>query len=324
MLKTRYMGLELKSPVIAGSCGLTTKVDLMKAAEQAGAGAIVMKSLFEEQIGMEAESLIEQSGDYAESHDYIHHYVRQNNLHEYCKKIKELKAALSIPVFASINCFSDGEWTAYASEIEAAGADGLEVNLYSIPLSLQRTSAEIEKEYENIVRALVKAVKIPVAVKISSQVTSVPHLADRLKAVGAKAVVMFNRFFQPDIDIEKLDFVAAERLSDPKDHVQILRNIAITSSLVKDLDLSASTGIHDGVSAIKSILAGAATVQIASELYRSGVIAIENTVKGIEEYMQRKGFSSVDSMKGKLTYARLEQPAQFERTQFLRVFGKTN
>ena len=318
------MGLELKSPIIAGSCGLTVNVDLMKEAEQAGAGAIVMKSLFEEQIGLEAESLIEQSGDYTESHDYIHHYVRQNTLQEYCSKIKELKASLSIPVFASINCYSDGEWIAYASEIEKAGADGLEINLYSIPLSLKRTSADIENEYVSIVRDIVKTVRIPVAVKISSQVASVPSLADRLKAVGAKAVVMFNRFFMPDIDIENLDFVAAERLSDPKDYVQVLRSIAITASLVRDLDLSATTGIHNASSGIKAILCGAATFQMSSELYRSGVGVIAEVRRGIEEYMGRKGFSSLDSMRGKLSYARLEQPARFERTQFLRVFGKTN
>lgn len=315
------MGLDLGSPFIAASCGLTADVEKVKQMAEAGAGAVVLKSLFEEQIAAESSHLVEQGTDYAESAGYVHYFVRQNSLGNYCRLIREIRNAVTIPVIASINCYTDGEWISYAREIENAGADALEINIYSIPLSLSRNSVDIEKEYESVVRKIVSAVKIPVAVKIGSSFTSVPYFADRLVASGARAVVMFNRFYTPDIDIEKVDFVASEPLSDEREHVRELRAIAIASSLVKAAEFSATTGIHTPEAGIKMLLAGASTVQISSVVYKKGPAVFREFNTFLEDYLDRKGYSGVNDIIGKLNYSGIQNPDRFERTQFMKTFG---
>ena len=320
-LSVNYMGLMLKSPIIAASSGLTTQLDKVAAFEKAGVGAIVVKSLFEEQIVSEAEFLNTQSHDYPESADYLHYYLRNNSLVKYLELIKSIKETVSVPVIASINCYSMGEWVSFAKEIEGAGADGLELNIYSLPLYVLKKSDDIEKGYLEVVEKVAKSLKIPVAVKIASNYTNLPGFVEGLKARGAKGVVMFNRFFMPNIDIKKLRIIAADAFSYEEEHLKELRWMGIVSALVKGIDLSASTGNHTGEAVIKQILSGATTVQMCTALYKKGPEAISNAIEDLHLFMDTQGFNSVADFCGKLNYENIDHPDKFERVQFMKTFG---
>lgn len=320
-LSVKYMGLALSSPVIVASSGLTAETDKVVEAEKAGAGAVVVKSLFEEQIYNEAQHMLENGSDYPGADDYIRHFVRQNTLGSYCSTIRNLKAAVRIPVIGSINCYSDGEWISYAKEIEAAGADALELNLYSMPLTLDRPSSDIEDEDIRLIKKVVSSVSIPVSVKISSSFTSVPNFVDRLKSVGVKAVVMFNRFYMPDIDLDSMTLVSSDPLSSGDEYIRELRSVAIVSSLVKGMDIAATTGIHTPQTAMKEILAGATAVQLCSVLFKSGMGIISEFNSFISSYIDGKGYPSVSEICGRLNYSSIQNPDKFERTQFVKVFG---
>ncbi len=320
-LSVNYMGIQLSSPLIAASSGLTSQLDKVVAFANAGVGAIVVKSLFEEQIINEAEFLSSQSISSPESADYLHHYLRQNSIDLYLKLIKDVKAAVSIPVIASINCYSLGEWTTFAKEIENAGADGIELNFYSLPLNITRSSVDIEREYLEVVGEVSKLVKIPVAVKIANTFTNLPGFINSLKAYGAKGVVMFNRLYSPDIDIKKVRIIAADAFSHPDEYIKELRWMGIVSALVPGIDLSASTGIHDGTTVIKQILAGASTVQMCTALYKNGAEAISHAIADINLFMDAQGYNNVDDFKGKLNYSKIDNPQRFERVQFMKSFG---
>ncbi len=320
-LSVNYMGLMLKSPIIAASSGLTTQLDKVAAFEKAGVGAIVVKSLFEEQIVSEAEFLNTQSHDYPESADYLHYYLRNNSLVKYLELIKSIKETVSVPVIASINCYSMGEWVSFAKEIEGAGADGLELNIYSLPLYVLKKSDDIEKGYLEVVEKVAKSLKIPVAVKIASNYTNLPGFVEGLKARGAKGVVMFNRFFTPNIDIKKLRIIAADAFSYEEEHLKELRWMGIVSALVKGIDLSASTGNHTGEAVIKQILSGATTVQMCTALYKKGPEAISNAIEDLHLFMDTQGFNSVADFCGKLNYENIDHPDKFERVQFMKTFG---
>jgi len=320
-ISTKYMGLKLKSPVIAASSGLTSKIDKIEELEKVGVGAVVLKSLFEEQIVNNAEYLDSLSTDFPESANYIHYYVRENSIENHLSLLKEAKKRISIPVIASINCYSRGEWLDYAKEVAAAGADALELNIYSMPLNIRENSADIEQGYLKIVGEVTKSISIPVAVKISSDFTNLPGFTDRLKGYGAKGVVMFNKFYMPDIDIEKLEISSADPFSSKESYLKELRWIGIISALVPGIDISASTGIYNAEIAVKEILAGAATVQVCSALYKNGTKAIDEINSGIASFMEQKGFGSVADFRGKLNYSNISDPGKFERVQFMKSFG---
>ncbi|MFA6333943.1 MAG: dihydroorotate dehydrogenase-like protein [Bacteroidales bacterium] len=320
-LSVNYLGLSLCSPLIAASSGLTSQVDKIVAFAEAGIGAIVVKSLFEEQIVNETEFLSTQSQNYPESADYLHHYIRQNSIDKYLKLIKDIKVAVSIPVIASINCYSSGEWTSFAKEIQEAGADGLELNIYSLPLNILKSSNDIEKEYLEVVGKVTRMLKIPVAVKIANTFTNIPGFVNELKAYGAKGVVMFNRFYSPDIDIKKVQIIAANAFSHEEEYLRELRWVGIVSSLVPGIDLSASNGIHNGSIVIRQILAGAATVQMCTALYKNGPDAITQTIADLNLFMDSNGFTTISDFKGKLNISNIENPQKFERVQFMKNFG---
>ena len=320
-ISTNYMGLKLKSPVIAASSGLTSNIDNIVEFERAGVGAIVLKSLFEEQIVNNAEYLDSLSSDFPESANYIHHYIRENSIENHLALLREAKKHISSPVIASINCYSPGEWLIYAKELAATGADALELNIYSMPLNIRESSADIEQKYLKIVGEITKIVPIPVAVKISSDFTNLPGFADKLKGYGAKGVVMFNKFYMPDIDINRLEISSADPFSSKEGYLKELRWIGIISALVPGIDISASTGIYNGEISIKEILAGAATVQICTALYKNGAEVISEVNNGISAFMERKGFNSVADFKGLLNYAGIPDPGKFERVQFMKSFG---
>lgn len=321
-LKTSYLGLELKNPVIAGSSGQTNTVEKIKALEKYGAGAVVLKSLFEEQINFEAGSTIVKSGaSYPEAEDYIRNYSKNNSVDKYLELVEQAKNAVGIPVIASINCVSAQDWIDFTKKIELAGADALELNINIVPVDINTTPEQYENQYYEIAEKVKKTTKLPVAVKISNQFTNLSYVANRMRIFGVDALVLFNRLYEPDIDVEKLNLKSAAPLSKPDDIRHSLRWMAILSAKAKEIELSASTGIHDAGAAIKQLLAGAQTVQVCSVLYKNGPGYIGDIVKGIEKYMDKQKYADLKSMRGKMNYKSISNPGMYERSQFMRYFS---
>ncbi len=323
-LSVKYLGLSLKSPIIAASCGMTSNFENVSKMENSGVGAIVVKSLFEEQISNEVNFVSSLGDSYPEMNDYLNGYIRQNSIKNYLDSLRKIRFAVSVPVIASINCYNIGEWISYAKEIENVGVDALEINLFDLPTTTNNTGADLEKSYIEVVRQVINSVKIPVAVKISSHFTNIPSFADSLVAQGAKGIVIFNRFFTPDIDLDTLKIVPAPILSQPTDYLANLRWTAILSSSVKGADISCTTGIHTPESAVKHLLAGASTVQLCSVIYKEGFGVISKFNDFLKLFMDKNRFDSIDSFIGKLNYSNIEDPLIFERAQFLKSFGGYN
>lgn len=318
------MGLQLKNPLIVSSSGLTNSVRKIKIIEEKGAGAVVLKSLFEEQITNEVQNLIgkdPKNVGYPEAEDYIRNYVKGDSVAKYLGLIREAKAAVSIPVIASINCVSSSDWTHFAREIEKAGADAIELNVFIVPNDRNKSAEDYEKIYFDIFSAVKKEVNIPISMKIGIYFTNLFSVANRLNANGADALVLFNRFYEPDIDIEKLKITSANVLSSSSDIRKSLRFVGMISDKIKGIDISASTGIHDGEAAIKQLLAGAKTVQICSTVYEHGFDQISKILEEITAWMKKKEFKSVDSFRGKLSYGSIPNSSMYERTQFMKYFS---
>lgn len=325
-LSTTWMGLKLRNPLIVASSGLTGTLESVKAVEAHGAGAVVLKSLFEEQIVLEtglAEDQNEQHHYYAQAEDYIREYTRGNALNGYLDLIKSCKQTVDIPVIASINCVSQGEWLSFASQIEQSGADGLEINIFLPPSDSSRSSAENERLYADVLEKITRVVRIPVAAKISSYFSSLAAEAVALSNSGISGLVLFNRFFSPDFDIENFNVTAGGVFSSPTDIYNSLRWIAILSGRVQ-CDLAASTGVHDGKGLIKQLLAGARAVEIASVLYKKGFGEIGIMLDELEEYMERHRFLSTGEFIGRMSMAHAPNPAVYERVQFMKYFGGIN
>ena len=277
-LETTFAGLKLKNPIIISSSGLTDSAAKNQKLYEAGAGAIVLKSLFEEQIMMEADWL----GDpnmYPEGSDYLVGYIREHKLGEYLNLIKETKKVCDIPVIASINCYQDADWIEFARKIEEAGADALEVNILALQTDIQYAYGSFEQRHIDILSHIRKTVNIPVIMKLGDNLTNPIALIDQLYANGAAAVVMFNRFYQPDIDIEKMAQSAGSVFSTDADLSKSLRWIGIASAAVSKLDYAASGGIHAPEGVVKAILAGASAVEICSALYQNSYAIIEEYVR---------------------------------------------
>jgi len=322
-LESHYMGLKLQNPIIAGSSGLTNSVENIIELEKNGAGAVVLKSLFEEQIHNSASHTLmqdEYANLYPEAEDYIRNYTAENDVNNYLQLIENAKKAVTIPVIASINCISDTEWIAYAKKIEAAGADGLELNVAVLPSDPNKESSENEKIYFEIARQITKELKIPVAIKLSYYFSGLAKTLTGLSWTGIKALVLFNRFYSPDIDIEHEEVKSSFVFSTPADIALPLRWIAMLSPIVK-CDIAASTGVHDGTALIKQLLAGATAVQIASVLYKKGFKEIGSMIDQLENWMDRHNYSTIDEFRGKLSVAKTENPAAYERIQFMKHFS---
>ncbi|MBN2350528.1 MAG: dihydroorotate dehydrogenase-like protein [Bacteroidales bacterium] len=319
-LSSTYLGLKLKNPIIVSSSGLTNSAEKIQKLAQIGVGAVVIKSLFEEQINYEAGRMIAGS-DYPEAGDYILNYSKSNTVDEYLSLIEDAKKSADIPVIASINCVSAKDWISFARQIEQAGADALELNVFFLPTEKEKTAQQYEDLYYSIVTEIKKHTAIPVAVKLGMQFTNILGLLDKLYFRGVAGAVLFNRFYSPDIDIDTLDFTASEVFSNSSDLRHTLRWVAIASSKVKNIDISASTGVHDAASVIKLLLAGASSVQVCSVLYKNGVTFIDNLIKGLETWMKQKNYSKIDDFRGKLNYGNIKDPTVFERSQFMRYFS---
>lgn len=319
-LKTTFAGLTLKNPVIISSSGLTNSAAKNAKLEAAGAGAIILKSLFEEQIMMEADRLRNPSY-YAEGSDYLAEYIRSHQLAEYLELIKESKKACTIPVIASINCYTDSEWVDFAKQIEEAGADALEINILALQSEVQYAYGSFEQRHIDILQHVKKTIQIPVIMKLGDNLTNPVTLIDQLYANGAAAVVLFNRFYQPDIDIEKMEQTSGQVFSCPADFGRSLRWIGIASAQVKKLDYALSGGTHKPEDVVKAILAGASAVEICSAIYQNTNSFINEANRFLGTWMERKGFERISQFKGKLNAQDVEGINTFERTQFLKYFS---
>ena len=321
-LTTDYLGLKLKNPLIMSSSGLTASVEKITKAAQAGVAAVVLKSLFEEQINNDAGRLEDQSNeDYPEAIDYIRAYTKSNSVSRYIELIKDVKNAVDIPVIASISCISDEEWIDFAKQVEAAGADALELNLFFLPVNADNEAKLYENIYYNLLDKIKKVVKIPVAVKIGYYFTNPIHVVNELYNHKADAVVIFNKFYEPDIDIDKLKMIPGHVFSNSSDIHVSLRWMSLISAAVPKIQLSASTGIHDGKAIVKQLLAGAQTVQACSVFYQKGVEEAATMIKFVEEWMERQNFKSIGEFRGLFNYKSIPNPEMYERSQFMKYYS---
>ncbi len=324
-ISTSYMGLDIPSPLIAASSGLTDNIPNLIRFEKAGAGAVVLKSLFEEEIRLEKKASLAKMNSqgflYPESlgfYDYDDDSDPESTL-KYLELIRQAKSKIGIPVIASINCVTAEQWTHFPRELELAGADGLELNVFIMPSDLHRTKEENEKVYFDIIREVTSTVKIPVSLKISFYFSDLAITIRKFSESGIRGLVLFNRFYSPDIDIDAMEITTSSVLSNPSDFTNSLRWIAIMHDHVK-CDLAASTGVHDGKGLVKMILAGASAVQVASAFYRNGVDHASNMLDEMKNWMSKKGFTSIEEFKALMSNHETGNPAAFQRVQFMKYF----
>lgn len=318
-LKCKFAGLELKNPIIASSCSLTAGAEGCLRLEQAGAAAVVLKSLFEENIVRQTEQMTDDAA-HAESADYLQGYLRAQMLQEYLNLVSEAKRMCSVPVIASICCRTTGEWTQFASLIAQAGADALELNVMSICSAKDYRDGEFEQRHVDILAAVKSCVSIPVIMKLGANISNPVSLIERLHGYGAAAVVLFNRPYQTDIDIERMEYASGSVLSNESDLSNSLRWTGIASAAVKNISYAVSGGVHTGEAVVKSLLAGASAVEVCSALYMQGGEWIASALDTVADWQSRHGFDSVEEFCGKLNARDPEHADMLDRTQFLKFF----
>ena len=320
LLETNYAGLKLKNPLIIGSSGLTNSAKNNKKLEDTGAAAVVLKSLFEEQINMQSDAMI-QSSDFPGAADYVRGYVKANQIESYLSLIRETKSICTIPVIASINCYNAGTWTEFAKQIEDAGADALELNIFYMCSNLKTPANELYDLYISIVEKIKKLISIPVIVKIGKGFSNIPGLINKMNIHGAKGVVIFNRYYSPDIDINKMQIISGEVFSSHTDLGDTLRWTALISGLVPKISIASSCGVYKWEDVVKCLLTGAGAVQICSTVYKNGIDIIPEMLKGIESWMNEKKYLSISEFQGKLSFTNAENPSMYERSQFMKYFS---
>ncbi|MBN2542628.1 dihydroorotate dehydrogenase-like protein [bacterium] len=319
-LTTEYLGLKLSNPFVVASCSLTKTSKGVKLCYDAGAGAIVLKSLFEEEIQFDTDQMKKSAGpfNHSEAYNYLENIGMGSGARHYLQLIKESKRAVPVPVIASLNCISGEWWVDYAKQIELAGADAIELNISMMPVDFELTAKDIEEKYFNIIGQVKKQVDIPIAAKIGSNFTSIARMARDLCRKGISGLVLFNRFYQPDIDIEKFELTHAYNFSSPEDMGVSLRWIALLNGLI-DCDFAASTGVHDSAGAIKQLLAGASVVQLCSTLYLNGLKQISSIREELEGWMNKHNFDSVEQFRGKMSKVLSDKPEEYERLQYIKA-----
>ncbi|MDD3637632.1 MAG: dihydroorotate dehydrogenase-like protein [Bacteroidales bacterium] len=319
-LSTKYLGLTLKNPIVVSSSKLTGTLPNIKACAEAGAGAVVLKSLFEEQIIAKTEAGLKRNEMYfwyPEASDYVIEISKGRGVNEYLKLIRDAKAAVDIPIIASINCVSPVEWPVFAKKIEEAGADAIELNVAIFPFDKKLNSQRIEDMYVEILNAVKAQVNIPVSVKMGRYFTNIFAMANRLADAGADGLVLFNRFYNPDVDIASMKVVTDNVFSSPDEKSIPMRWIALLSADGIKCDLAASTGIHYSIGVIKQLLAGATVTQICTTLYQNGIPYISEIINGIQDWMKKNHFKKIDDFRG-LVNKKTENSAAFERMQYMR------
>jgi dihydroorotate dehydrogenase (fumarate) len=319
--KTKYMGLELKSPIIAGASNLVTTIENLKRIEKSGAGAIVYKSLFEEQVQLENLELFERLTEYDDRNAEMTRLFPEQNkvgsdINEHLKALRKAKESVSIPVFASINAVNNETWVEYAIKMQETGVDGLELNFYTAPEKDDKRFEETENNQIRIFRDVRSAVKIPVAVKLSPYYSNPLKLISDLDKSGADGFVLFNRLFQPDIDIETEEHLFPYSLSNKEDNRLPLRFAGLLYGNTKG-SVCASSGIIDSSDVVKMILAGADSVQVVSTLYLNQIEVISTILSGLEKWMDSKGYTSLDSFRGKLSKKRTDKKLPYHRNQYM-------
>ncbi len=322
-IETKFMGLNIKSPIVVGSCGLTSNVDTLKKIEQAGAGAVILKSVFEEQILQEMSNNASQSHtfEYAdETYDYIVAHTEKQSLAKYINLIKTAKETVSIPVIASVNCVSSSQWINLTSRMEQAGADGVELNMFVLPSDVNLTTDNVEKFYENVIHSIKKTVKIPVSVKISSYFSSLARFAQKISWMGIDNLNIFNQFSKQDINIDTMTIEPANVFSSPNSLHKTIRWTAILSNVVH-CPIMAGGGVHKPQDFVKLLLAGANTVQTVSAVYEQGTSFIEESIAFLKEWMQKNNFETLDDFRGKLAVTKNNESSAFLRVQFMKYFA---
>ncbi len=322
-ITTTYLGLKLKSPIVCSAGPLSEKISNIREMEDAGAGAVILYSIFEEQIEHDQLELdyftSHNTESYAEATSYLPTpFEFKLGPDEYLNHIRKAKEAVNIPIIASLNGKSIGGWTDYAMKMEQAGADALELNIYLLPTDFKKSGSEIEKIYLDIVKAVKSTVKIPIAVKMHPFFSSTSFMASELSKAGADGLVMFNRFYQPDIDLEKLEVVPNVILSTPMAMRLPLRWIAMMYGRI-NADLAATSGIYSAEDVLKMVMAGAKVTQMLSALLKFGIGHIADVTTNLKAWMEEKEYQSIDQMRGSMSYMNVDDPASFERANYMKV-----
>jgi dihydroorotate dehydrogenase (fumarate) len=323
---TSYMGLEFRNPIIAASSGLTDSLSKILKCDAAGVGGVVLKSIFEEQLISEENVYDKYFNMYPEAVDYL----REGGLLEYAPQkiyqmIEEAKQEINIPIIASINCRSPKLWPTFAKQFQDAGADGLELNIYSLPLELDKPGTYYENQYLDILKNIKSVVSIPVSVKLNHQITSVPYLANRLAEAGCDGLVFFNWFLEPDVNLEN---ISTKNIKGRGDFHRTLRWVALLADRI-ECDISSSGGVRNGRDLIKHILAGASTVQVCSLFYEKGLDAVEKMMSKLESWMNENQYQSIHDFKGELSlknqqlsFKNLGEAQSYFRAQYLKTYEK--
>jgi dihydroorotate dehydrogenase (fumarate) len=341
-LSCKYLGLNLRNPVIVGSSGLTSSIENLKTIAQMGAGAVILKSIFEEQIRFEADKFLQSDNPemkswqeafqgivsktefyYEEAFEYLTSYAKEHTLNKYLSLISEAKKVIDIPVIASINCSTQYDWQYFAKRLQEAGADALELNVYLLPSDFEKSGIENEKVYFDIIQEVKKFITIPFSLKIGYYFSSLSQTALKLSETGIAGLTLFNRPYNPDIDIDQLQVSASNMFSHDTEYSHSLRWVALLSGKLK-CDIAASTGIHNHETIIKQLLAGADAVQMVSVFYRHHLHhfdVLPEIIKGLETWMTQHNYNSISEFKGLLSRKNVQNPASYERVQFLRLFS---
>lgn len=322
-IRSALCGMALESPVIAGASNKTGSVDTIEKLAAAGAGAVVLKSLFEEQILADAAREAGKGGvvyGHENLDGYVSYYERKHSISEYVRLVKDCKARVRVPVIPSINAATGSEWVAIAGELAGAGADALQLNLFVSPFDATKSSCAIEADYADIVGKVKQATRMPVIAKIGQHFTGIPGMVGALAKAGADAVVLFNRYYSPDVDVDTLKFKPAGIFSSAGEHTQALRWISLLSATA-GVPLVAASGVHDGEALVKMILAGAPAVEVVSTLYLNGNGSIEAMNRFLAGWMDRHGHADIESFRAKLAVRAGENRGALERFQYMKNFG---
>jgi dihydroorotate dehydrogenase (fumarate) len=317
-LSTKFMGLDLKNPIIAGSCSLTNDLNKIISIEEAGAGAVILRSLFEEELTQKSSNI--SNTFHPEAYDY--NFNDASMLYgskEYLDLIENSKSKLSIPVIASINCLGEKWWVNYSKDVQSAGADGIEINLAYLSFDINDDVNKIEQKYIDVIKAVKDTIDIPITIKIGFYFTSIPAMCKKIQDAGADSISIFNRYHKIGIDTEKLDFKSVHHYSSRVEMYYVLRWVAVLTSQL-DVDFSTTSGVHNSDMLIQMFLAGAKTVQLASKLYRNGIGAITEMIDDLNSYMDKKNIKDMNELRNLLSDKKKDFKA-FERIQYLKVAG---
>ncbi len=320
-LSTTYMGLKLRNPVVVSSSGLTSTLDGVRRCAEAGAGAVVLRSIFEEQIDAAAATATGSAamvGYRLEADEYLARYGREGAVEPALELIREAKRVVSVPVIASVHCVSSGGWTDFAERVQEAGADALELNVFVLPVDPERGASDNERVFFDVARAVTAKVDIPVALKIGPYFSGLSQTLVQLSRFGIQGLVLFNRPFPLDFDLDAMELAQGVIYSSPAEMHLPLRWISVLAGRVF-CDLAAATGVHDGAAVVKQLLAGASAVQVCSALYRNDVEYLSQMVREVGEWMAAKGYERIAQFRGALAQKHVADPAAYERVQFIKT-----